>query len=111
MQTIAAISLEDGAEFDSNGATAETIREEHSYSGIRVTLRGALSRAVIRFHVDVNIGDPIWPGPQQISVPRLIRVVGIPLKESGSESITGLRRATREYKKEIEGAHDSAPIF
>jgi hypothetical protein len=71
VQTIAAISLEDGMEFDSIGATAETIREEDSYSGIRVTLGGTLSRAVIRFHVDVNIGDPIWPGPQQISVPRL----------------------------------------
>jgi len=52
LQTIAAISLEDGMEFDSNGATAETIREEDSYSGIRVTLGGTLSRAVIRIHVD-----------------------------------------------------------
>jgi hypothetical protein len=29
-------------------------------SGIRVTLGGTFSRAVIRFRVDVNIGDPIW---------------------------------------------------
>lgn len=72
VQTIAAISLEDGMEFDSNGAAAETVREEDSYRGIRVTLGGTLSRAVIRFHVDVNVGDPIWPEPQQISVPRLI---------------------------------------
>jgi hypothetical protein len=46
VQTIASISLEDGMEFDFNGATAETIREEDSYSGIRVTLGGTLSRAV-----------------------------------------------------------------
>ena len=72
MQTIAAISIEDGMEFDSNGATAETIREDDSYSGIRVTLGGTLSRAVIRFHVDVNVGDPIWPAPEKITVPRLI---------------------------------------
>jgi hypothetical protein len=58
VQTIAAISLEDGMEFDSNGATAETIREEASYSGIRVTLGGTLSRAVIRFHVDVTSAIP-----------------------------------------------------
>jgi hypothetical protein len=50
-------------EFDSNGATAETIRKDDSYSGIRVTLGGTLSRAVIRFHVDVNVGYPIWPEP------------------------------------------------
>jgi hypothetical protein len=53
VQTIAAISLDDGMEFDSMGATAETIREEECYSGIRVALGGAVSRAVIRFHVDV----------------------------------------------------------
>jgi hypothetical protein len=34
-----------------------------TYSGIRVTLGGTLSRAVVRFHVDVNVGDPIWPEP------------------------------------------------
>jgi hypothetical protein len=69
----AAISLDDGMKFDFNGATAEAIREEDSYSGIRVTLGGTLSRALIRFHVDVNVGDPIWAEPQQISllVPRL----------------------------------------
>ena len=86
-------------EFDSNGATAETIREEDSYSGIRVTLGGTLSRAVIRFHVDVNVGDPIWPGPQQISVPRLIEGVivvrGYPLEMVLAEKIvTALERGT-----------------
>ena len=99
VQTIAAISLEDGMEFDSNGATAETIREEDSYSGIRVTLGGTLSRAVIRFHVDVNVGDPIWPGPQQISIPRLIDgmivVRGYPLEMVLAEKIvTALERGT-----------------
>jgi hypothetical protein len=99
VQTIAAISLEDGMEFDSNGATAETIREKDSYSGIRVTLGGTLSRAVIRFHVDVNVGDPIWPGPQQISVPRLldgvIVVCGYPLEMALAEKIvTALERGT-----------------
>lgn len=99
VQTIAAISLEDGMEFDSNGATAETIREEDSYSGIRVTLGGKLSRAMIRFHVDVNVGYPIWPGPQQISVPRLVDgmivVRGYPLEMVLAEKIvTALERST-----------------
>jgi predicted nucleotidyltransferase component of viral defense system len=99
VQTIAAISIEDGMEFDSNGATAETIREQDNYSGIRVTISGTLSRAEIRFHVDVNIGDPIWPGPQQISVPRLIDGVivvrGYPLEMVLAEKIvTALERGT-----------------
>jgi predicted nucleotidyltransferase component of viral defense system len=99
VQTIAAISIDDGMEFDFNSATAETIREDDSYSGIRVTLGGTLSRAVIRFHVDVNVGDPIWPEPQQISVPRLIDGVivvhGYPLEMVLAEKIvTALGRGT-----------------
>ena len=99
VQAIAAISLEDGMEFDSIGATAETIREEDSYSGIRVTLGGTLSRAMIRLHVDVNVGDPIWPGPQQIRVPRLIDGVivvrGYPLEMVLAEKlVTAPERGT-----------------
>jgi predicted nucleotidyltransferase component of viral defense system len=99
VQTIAAVSIEDGMKFDSNGATAETIREKDSYSGIRVTLGGTLWRAMIRFHVDVKVGDPIWPGPQQISVPRLIDGVivvrGYPLEMILAEKIvTALERGT-----------------
>src|SRR5262249_48967005 len=56
---IAGISLDDGIEFDTERATAEVIREEDDYSGIRVTLDGRLSRAAVRLHVDVNVGDPI----------------------------------------------------
>jgi predicted nucleotidyltransferase component of viral defense system len=98
VRTIAAIQLDDGVTFDSSGAAAEAIREEDSYSGIRVTLGGTLSRAV-RFHVDVNVGDPIWPEPQQISLPRLIdgaiSVRGYPLEMVLAEKIvTALERGT-----------------
>lgn len=72
VREIAGISLEDGIEFDREQATAEVIREEHDYSGVRVTLGGTLSRAMIRLHVDVNVGDPIWPEPQQVSLPRIL---------------------------------------
>ena len=99
VRTIAAIPLDDGMTFDSSGAAAEAIREEDSYSGIRVTLGGTLSRAVVRFHVDVNVGDPIWPEPQQISLPRLIDgaipVRGYPLEMVLAEKIvTALERGT-----------------
>ena len=40
VRTIAAMALDDGMTFDSSGAAAETIREEDTYSGIRVTLGG-----------------------------------------------------------------------
>jgi predicted nucleotidyltransferase component of viral defense system len=72
IRKIAAIALDDGLIFDSAGATAEAIREDDNYSGVRVTLGGTLSRAIIRLHVDVNVGDPIWPEPMSVRLPRLL---------------------------------------
>jgi hypothetical protein len=99
VREIAGISLDDGVEFDSQRAVAEVIREEDEYSGVRVTLDGKLSRAAIRLHVDVNIGDPIWPEPQQVSLPRLLdgvlQVRGYPLETVLAEKVaTAIARGT-----------------
>jgi hypothetical protein len=99
VREIADISLDDGIEFDSQRPVAEVIREEDEYSGIRVTLDGRLSRAAIRLHVDVNIGDPIWPEPQYVSLPRLLegvlQVRGYPLEMVLAEKVaTAIARGT-----------------
>lgn len=47
-QEIAGVTLDDGLVFDSKAATAETIRENDDYSGVRITLGGTLSRALIQ---------------------------------------------------------------
>jgi hypothetical protein len=54
---------------------------------------------VIRFHVDVNIGDPIHPAPTEVRLPRLlggeIVLSGYPLEMVLAEKlITALERAT-----------------
>ena len=41
---------------------AEVIRDDHDYNGIRVTIPCTLASAKVSFHVDINFGDPIWPG-------------------------------------------------
>jgi hypothetical protein len=61
VRTIAAVQAEDGLVFDAHNAMAETIRDEDVYGGVRVTLTGELSVAKLSLHVDVNVGDPIWP--------------------------------------------------
>jgi len=99
VREIAGISLDDGIEFDSERAVAEVIREEDEYSGVRVTLDGKLSRAAVRLHVDVNIGDPIWPEPEYVSLPRLLdgvlQVRGYPLEMVLAEKVaTAIARGT-----------------
>ena len=99
IREIAAIDVDDGLVFDAGHATAETIRDEDQYSGVRVTLSGTLSRATIRLHVDINVGDPIWPEPQSVQLPRLLTgtlvVRGYPLEMVFAEKIiTALIRGT-----------------
>ena len=97
VRQIARISVDDGLVFDADHATAEVIREEDNYSGIRVTLGGSLSRATVRLHVDINVGDPIWPEPQEVRLPRLLEgeLVIRPLEMVLAEKIvTALARGT-----------------
>jgi hypothetical protein len=90
---------DDGLVFDVNAVTAESIREEDEYSGVRVTLRAKLATAVEPFHVDVNVGDPIWPAPNEIELPKLlggeIRLLGYPMTMVLAEkAVTALQRST-----------------
>ena len=90
--TVLPAGLDDGLVFDLEDIRAETIREDDQYSGVRVRLVARLATAIERFHVDVNVGDPIWPAPADISLPRLlgeepIRLRGYPLEMVLAEKI------------------------
>lgn len=99
VREIAAVPVDDGLAFDVDAATAEIIREADEYSGVRVTLTASLATAKLSLHVDVNIGDPIWPAPREVELPRLlggaISVTGYPLPMVLAEKIvTALQRGT-----------------
>lgn len=53
------------------------------YSGVRVSLTASLATARLALHVDVNVGDPVRPGPQDVAIPRLlggeIAMLGYPI--------------------------------
>lgn len=96
---VAARRLDDGVVFDVDGATASLIRDEDAYSGIRVTMNAELATARPHFHVDVNVGDPITPAPQELHLPRLLGgevvVRGYPLVMVHAEKIvTAVARGT-----------------
>ncbi len=96
---IAAIRLDDGVIFDIETATAESIRDEAIYSGVRVTMTAQLATAHLHFHVDTNVGDPISPAPKDVHLPRLlggeIVLRGYPLAMVHAEKIvTAVARGT-----------------
>lgn len=92
------VEPDDGVEFLPDSATAEVIREEDEYSGVRVSMGARLASASLPFHVDVNVGDPIWPAPSTVEVPRLrggepIVLAGYPLHMVHAEKIvTAIQR-------------------
>lgn len=89
---------DDGVEFLPDSATGEVIREEDDYSGVRVSMGARLASASLPFHVDVNVGDPIWPAPSTVEVPRLrggepIVLAGYPIHMVHAEKIvTAIQR-------------------
>lgn len=70
--SVASTAMDDGLAFTLDATTVEAIRSEDAYPGIRVTLRATLATARLVFHVDVNLGDPVWPGPAEVRVPRIL---------------------------------------
>lgn len=96
---IAAVAVDDGLVFDTDAATADVIRDDDEYSGVRVTLTATLASAQLSLHIDVSIGDPIWPAPRTVDLPRLlggsITLTGYPLTMVYAEKIiTALQRGT-----------------
>lgn len=99
VRTIAMIGADDGLAFDTAGASAEIIRDDDEYTGVRVNMTAQLATANITFHVDVNVGDPISPQPQTVQLPRLlggtVQLRGYPISMVHAEKIvTALSRGT-----------------
>ncbi|WP_020578162.1 nucleotidyl transferase AbiEii/AbiGii toxin family protein [Actinopolymorpha alba] len=71
---IAQLHIDDGAVFDPDCISASTIRDDGEYPGVRVKLIGQLGTSRLHVGIDVNFGDPIWPAPEPIEVPRIVDI-------------------------------------
>ncbi|WP_396327867.1 nucleotidyl transferase AbiEii/AbiGii toxin family protein [Jatrophihabitans lederbergiae] len=100
IREIAAIDVDDGLIFDPRAITAHTIREDDDYAGVRIRLIGTLGKSRLPVGIDVNFGDPIWPAPSEITLPRLVQIgqepvhiLGYPLPMVIAEkTVTALER-------------------
>jgi hypothetical protein len=72
VRSILAVPVDDGLEFDSAAISAEPIRDDADYSGVRVRFTARLATAQVALHIDVNFGDPIWPAPTEAVLPLLL---------------------------------------
>ena len=69
---IAAVAVEDGIAFDAASVTAEAIRKEAGYGGVRVIIAGELVKARCRTQIDVGFGDAVTPAPVDSVYPVLL---------------------------------------
>lgn len=121
LREIATIDAGDGSIFDPLATTAHTIREDDDYEGIRVRLVATLGRSRLPVGIDVNFGDPIWPAPAEITLPRLVetgqrpvQILGYPLPMVIAEkTVTALQRGEANTRWRdfgdllaISGAHE-----
>lgn len=76
---IAAIAVNDGIVFDPTSITAEEIRKEAGYGGVRVIISGELAKARCKTQIDVGFGDAVTPGPVDSVYPVLLDDLPAPL--------------------------------
>lgn len=63
---------DDGLELDAMSVSAERIREDAEYEGVRITLTAKLGSAKLALQVDIGFGDAITPEPKVIDFPTLL---------------------------------------
>jgi len=84
---IAKIPVNDAVSFDTEKITAEKIKEDTEYEGIRIKLTALLdrSRSVLQF--DIGFGDVIVPQPVDMTYPTLLDMEPPRLKTYSLESV------------------------
>lgn len=74
---VAAFPSDDGVWFNAEGISVETIREDDSYTGLRLRMPATIGNARTELTWDVSTGDPIVPPPRKL---KLQRVIGDPIE-------------------------------
>ena len=72
VRRIAATDADDGVAYLCEHLTAEAIREDAVYRGVRLRMPAALGRARTTLRLDISVGEVITPRPQVIHYPTLL---------------------------------------
>ncbi|MGG1558948.1 nucleotidyl transferase AbiEii/AbiGii toxin family protein [Geobacillus thermoleovorans] len=74
-ESICALTVEeDGVEFDVNGITAERIKEDADYEGVRIKIPASLGKIKKQLQLDIGFGDVVIPKPQEMQYPTLLNM-------------------------------------
>lgn len=78
---------DDGLSFALDSLTAEAIKEDDVYQGVRIRLNANLAQARIPIQIDIGFGDLISPAPQDIEYPTLLDMSSPRIRAYSMESV------------------------
>lgn len=78
---------DDGLTFAINSLTAEAIKEDDIYHGVRIRLPANLAQARIPIQIDIGFGDFVSPAPQEIDYPTLLEMPAPRIHAYSMESV------------------------
>jgi len=81
------VTDDDGLVFDIEGLSAEPIREDQQYGGVRVKTLAFLGKTRIPVQIDIGFGDAITPAAQELEFPPLLSPKGPQLKAYPKETV------------------------
>jgi hypothetical protein len=93
-------------EFLVDTVTAQSIRDDDLYAGVRIGMRCRISSASVKLKLDINFGDPVTPAPRLLDLPSQrpgiepVAVLGYPIETVLAEK-TSTAIALREANTRV----------
>jgi hypothetical protein len=84
---LCSIRQDDGLIFMMDSVSAEEIRDEFEYGGVRVTLVSRLAEAEIPLQIDIGFGDTVTPRPKYEKFPTILDMPAPRLRTYSRESV------------------------
>jgi hypothetical protein len=78
---------DDGVVFDGSTLTAEPIRDESEYHGLRLKFRASLAGTRIAMQIDLGFGDAIEPSAEDVQYPTLLEAVAPAVRAYPPEAV------------------------
>ena len=98
---IATISSDDAAIYDSESITAERIKEDADYEGVRIKLTAYLGNMRKSLQFDIGFGDVVVPKPETLEYPTLLDMDNPVIMAYSKESVIAEKFEAMLYLAEL----------
>ncbi len=97
VREVCALDDAGGLLFDPDSGTAQKIKEDADYEGVRVRFRGLLGKARITMQIDVRFGDTVHPGVVQAKYPVILDLPARSLRMYPPETVVAEKAEAMVY--------------